>query len=419
MEIPAERYSSLHKRSSLHYKRFSAFALAGAGLLTLCGATWSQLYLEAGSSRAGCLTLIAAAILLGIAAMALAERESAATFSAPRGSAYLWILAVLLALHGFVAYWVISRGPPQVDCFTWQRDATATLLQGRDPYGTSHADIYNAGDSRRFYGPGTVVNGRVQVGLTYPPAVFLSALPGYLLGDVRYGYLAAILLSTMFLYGLFPDARGLSFAAFLLMAPTTYYLEQQCWTEPLVWMLLCATVYAAVKRPRWLPLAFGLFLASKQYNFLALPFVGYLVRPFSWKACWKLLGISLGIALATVLPFALWNFRALWHDLYFFLSIVPVRRDALSFAIPFPAYAKIGPAILLAFIVWGARRGTRQPEMFAAAYGMALLLFFSASEQAFLNYYFLIAQAFLLAAAALWPATGVQPPARERQVAVT
>jgi hypothetical protein len=402
---------------SLHCKRFSAYALAGAGLLILCGATRNQFLW---GSRAANLTMIALAILLALAAMAPAQREQIAEPGGLRGSGYLWLLlTALLVLHGFVAAYVIRGGEPQIDCFIWQRDATATLLQGRDPYGTSHVNIYDADASRRFYGPGMVANGRVLAGLTYPPATLLSALPGYLVGDVRFGYVAAILISAIFVFALFPDERGLLLAAFVLQMPTTYYLEYECWTEPLMWMLLCATVYAAIRRPRWLPLALGLFLASKQYNFLALPFIGYLLRPFSWKAYWKLLGLSLAVAMATVLPFALWNFRALWHDLVFFIYAVPVRRDALSFAIPFPVYAKIGLLLLFAFLVWGARRGAQQPAMFAAAYGTALLLFFSASKLAYLNYYFLSAQALLLAAASLGHAEETRPPVAEGRIAVT
>jgi hypothetical protein len=371
-------------------------------------------------SRAANLTMVALAILLALAAMVLAQRRQIAEPGGLRGSGYLWLLlTALLVLHGFVAAYVIRGGKPQIDCFIWQRDAAATLLQGRDPYGTSHVNIYDADASRRFYGPGMVANGRVLAGLTYPPATLLSALPGYLLGDVRFGYVAAILISAIFVFALFPDERGLLLAAFVLQMPTTYYLEYECWTEPLMWMLLCATVYAAIRRPRWLPLALGFFLASKQYNFLALPFIGYLLRPFSWKAYWKLLGLSLAVAMATVLPFALWNFRALWHDLVFFIYAVPVRRDALSFAIPFPAYAKIGLLLLFAFLVWGARRGARQPAMFAAAYGTALLLFFSASKMAYLNYYFLSAQALLLAAASLGHAEETRPPVAEGRIAVT
>ena len=388
-------------------------ALASASVLTLCGAAWSSFYLGWDGNRAGARTLIAVAILLGIAAMTLARRGYAAEFEASHDSAYRWLLPTLLVLHGLLACYIIMSTVPGIDCFTFQRDASAALLRGHDPYGTLSADVFRVDDSRRLYAPGFVENGRVQVGLPYPPATFISAMPGYLLGDVRYGYLAAILLSAVLVFALFPDERGLWLAAFTLLAPTTFYVELHSWTEPLVWVLLCATVYAAVKRPRWLPLALGLFLASKQYNFLALPFAGYLIQPFSWKAYWRLLGLSIAVALATALPFALWNFHALWHDLVLFHLAAPVRHDALSFAIPFPFYMKIGPLLLLAFIVWAARRRAPQVAMFAAAYGMALMLFVSASKQAFINYYFLIGQALLLTAVSLFPVSGARPPETE------
>ena len=381
----------------------SAIGLALAGLITLWAAVWNQFYSEWAYGRTASKILILAAIVLGVAAMAIAGRQVNDEPRIPRTRGNVWILTVLLALPGLVAGWALSGAPPTVDCLSWQRDAVATLLQGRDPYGTSHANIYSAEAASRFYGPGTLVNGRVQVGLTYPPATLLVSIPGYLLGDVRYGYAAAIMLSAILVFALFPDERGLLVAAFILLAPTTFYVEYECWTEPLVWMLLCGTIYAAVKRPRWLPVALGLFLASKQYNFLAVPLIGYLVMPFNWKTALRLGASSLAIALATVLPFAIWDAHALWHDLYTFLSIVPVRQDALSFAIPFPIYARIGPLLLIGFMVWAIRREAKRPVMFAAGYGMALMLFFSASEQAFLNYYFLISFALLLAAAGLWP----------------
>lgn len=409
----------MHKLSKIQFEKRSAPALAWAGVFALCGAVLNKFHLKGSIFRCASLTLIAMAILLGVAALAFAQREESPEFSVRRGAGYGWLLAVLLALHGFIAWQVIRTGTPRIDCFIWQRDASATLLQGRDPYGISHANIYDADETRRYYGPGMVVNGRVQFGMQYPPLTFLSLLPGDLLGDVRYGYVAAILLSTLFVFGLFPDARGVTLGAVILLAPTTYYVERECWTEPLVWMLLAATVYAAVKKPRWLPLALGLFLASKQYNVLALPLIGYLVRPFSWKAYWKLLVQSLGIAGVTFLPFAIWNFHALWHDLVVFHYHQPVRQDALSFAVPFPLYEKIGPLLLLTFLVWMARRGSQQATLFAAAYGMVVMLFFSASKQGFLNYYFLISLALWLTAASLRPARSAQLTAKPCEVTVT
>jgi hypothetical protein len=252
-----------------------------------------------------------------------------------------------------------------------------------------------------FYGPGMVVNGRVQVGFQYPPLTLLWVLLGYLLGDVRIGYIFAVIISALFSFAICPNKRGLWIVSVLLLSPLTFSVEYLCWTEPLVLLALSATVYAALRK-RWrLPVALGLFLATKQYNFLALPFIGYFVHPFQWKGYWKLTGWSLAVAVTTVLPFAVWNFRGLWHDLVLFHLAQPFRQDALSFAVPFPFMLKIGPVLLVAFIAWAIRSGMRNAAMFAAAYGVSLLLFFPTSKQAFANYYFLIAQAFFLAVAAM------------------
>jgi hypothetical protein len=62
---------------------------------------------------------------------------------------------------------------------------------------------------------------------------------------------------------------------------------------------------------------------------------------------------------------------------------------------------KIGPVLVLAFIAWFIRTGKHTAGVFAASYGVALLLFFSTSQQGMTNYYFLVGQSFFLAAGAL------------------
>jgi hypothetical protein len=167
-------------------------------------------------------------------------------------------------------------------------------------------------------------------------------------------------------------------------------------------MTLSATTYAAVKKRWWLPIALGLFLATKQYNFLALPFIGYLITPFRWKDYLKLTGVSTAIGAATLLPFAIWNFGGLWHDLVLFHLHQPLRQDSVSFAVLFPFTLKIGPLLLAAFIIWATRARCRNPATFAAAFAIALILFVATNKQAFANYYFLIGQGLLLTASALW-----------------
>jgi hypothetical protein len=405
------------------YGGLSALTLALAGLLVQGGDVCGDVVLL--KHQAVGLALIATAIVLGIVAMAMAVSVVAPDRVVSSNSRYLWwILAALLVFHGSIALHMMrshdSDGAPngqfsdsdprRIDCYTFQLDAVKNLMRGVNPYGRTHANIYDADATRRYYGPGWVVNGRVLVGLTYPPVTFLSTLPGYLMGDVRYGYLAAVLLSAIFAFATVPNVPGLCLAAYLLLNPFTFMVEDRGWTEPLVWMLLCATLYAAMKRPRWLALGLGLFLASKQYNLLALPLVGILLRPFAWKAYWRLLGASVAIAVATLLPFALLNFGALWHDLVLYFFAMPPRQDALSFGVEYLPYMKIGPLLLLTFIVWIVRHGIDRTALFPAAFGMALLLFVSAEKQAFMNYYFLVAQALLLAAAMFWPPSMAYAP---------
>ena len=408
------------------YGALPALLLALAGLLVQGGDACGEAVL--GGFRAAGLALIGAAIVLGIVAIAIAAKAPVpASAAAGNSRSWWWILVALLVLHSSIALHLLrshdrdslpagqfsDSDPRHIDCYTFQLDAARKLMHGVNPYGTTQANIYNADQTSRFSGPDMVVNGRVQVGFQYPPVTFLAALPGYLLGDVRYGYLAAVLLAAIFAFATVPSVPGLCLAAYLLLNPITFMVEDRCWTEPLVWMLLCATLYAAIKRPRWLALALGLFLASKQYNFLALPLVGILLRPFAWKACWRLLGTSVTIAVATLLPFALLNFQALWHDLVLFHLAQPLRQDALSFALVFPPYVKFGLLLLLAFLAWIAGRGIDRTALFAAAFGTALLLFVSAGKQAFMNYYFLVSLSLLLAAAALWPAPTANAPVSE------
>ena len=369
-----------------------------------------------GSSIYGLLGMMFIALALSIAGVARLDWEGSSADPVQGGARRLWlILAVLILIHCYLALSFNKHVPADtIDTFTFQRDACKNLLQGIDPFGTTEANVFDSLHTTLFYGPGMVVNGRVQVGFQYPPLTLLWALPGYLLGDVRYSYIFAVIVSALLSFAICPNRLGLWIVSVLLISPLTLLIENRCWTEPLVLMALSATVYAALKKRWWLPVALGLFLATKQYNFLALPFMGCFIRPFQWRAYWKLTGLSLAIGAATVLPFAFWNFRGLWHDLVLFHLAQPFRQDAVSFAVPFPFMLKIGPVLVMAFIVWATQARRRNSAMFAAAYGVALLLFVTTSKQAFANYYFLIAQTFFLSVAALAGIaqnTGTQRPA--------
>lgn len=349
------------------------------------------------------LFMVLAAIILGILGIAQLNAGIGSDNHVEAGTRGIWQIFVVLILCHVTFAFLFNKSVPgnTVDTFTFQRDACKSLLLGVDPYSTTQANIQDPFHTALFYGPGMVIDGRVQVGFQYPPLTLIWALPGYLLGDVRYSYIFAIVVSALFSFAVCPNVRGLGIVAFLLINPLTLFVENRSWTESLVLMTLSAVVYAAVKRRWWLPVALGLFLATKQYNFLALPFIGCFVQPFEWKGYWKLTGLSLLVGTATALPFAMWDFHGLWHDLVLFQLAQPFRQDGLSFAVLFPLMTKIGPLAVLAFIAWTIRAGKRCPALFAAAYGVALLLFASTSKQGMTNYFFLAGQALFLAVAVL------------------
>jgi hypothetical protein len=378
------------------------FACAGVAVVAgaICGsAGWGD------CTPAG-LCFLLAGIALSLCAMARWKREISPDEPVRgRGSRrQRWMpaaLIVILLIHGAVAVHFCKRvAATNIDCYIFQRDGWQKLMHGVDPYGTTSMNVYGPVESRVFYKPGMAVDGRVQEGIPYPPLTLYWLLPGYLLGDVRYSYILAVMIAAGFCYAMAPGWRGLCLAAFLLLSPLTFFVENRCWTEPLALMMLCVTMYAAMKRRWWLPVALGLLLASKQYNLLALPFTGYLVFPFAWRRWWRLVGWSLAVAAATVLPFAWWNLKGLWHDTVVYLLALPPRTDAITFAVYFPFAVKAGPLLLVVFLVWCVRSRRPSAAMFAAGYGTALLLIFSTGSLAFCNYYFLIGQALLLAAGA-------------------
>ena len=75
------------------------------------------------------------------------------------------------------------------------------LLQHRNPYEMTFPDIYHSTlpGHQPVYGPGLVVNDRVQFGFPYPPVSLLLATAGYAVaGDHRYAQAVALMLAGAF-----------------------------------------------------------------------------------------------------------------------------------------------------------------------------------------------------------------------------
>ncbi len=364
--------------------------------------------------------LLFVALAGGCCVMALRSRQKDITALARRAldSKLTLLFWVVLLVHVIVAIALVRTIPGQVnDVYAFQSGAAKALVHGVNPYTITHTDR-DPEHSWYFYGPGISENGRIHVGLPYLPVSLFLVLPGYLAGDVRYALIVALLVSALLMRQIRGDRFMLLAVSVLLFNPVTFYVIAMSWTEPLVLMLLCGTIVAAARKSRWLPVALGLLLASKQYAPIVVPFTGFLVPSWGLKKQLKLIVQASLVALATTLPLALWNFSRFWHDTVTFQLLQPFRPDSLSFSvlmtrlglppIPFVAVA----AACLVVIIWSlAAVRRKEPANFACGFALVLLVFFALNKQAFCHYYFLVMASLLLAAVSASRQEGIVLPA--------
>lgn len=287
-----------------------------------------------------------------------------------------------------------SSPRPAVDVFVSQTEGSQGLLEGKNVYSMEFTPSYQ-GHVADHYG--------------YPPASFYPVFASwYLFGDVRVAWIICQFLAAFFLYRIARRARpeDMLFAQLLTLAllflPKGLLVVEQSWTEPLVLATMggFALAWTAGARSRLLGLAMGLWLSSKQYVVLAVPFLFKLVRLrlTAWLAA-ALTGIAL------VLPFAIWDYKSLLNDVLLFFLKSEGRADALSIygallrhhiAVPWQivTFLWLGG---LAFFTLKMRRDLAG-MLFSTA--CMWLFFFLLGKQAFLNYYHLTTYALLLAAAA-------------------
>ena len=322
---------------------------------------------------------------------------------------------LLLILFMFLGIWMVHSSPqPQIDVWLFQQGAAAELLHGHNPYAMTFPDIYHSTlpGHQQVYGVGLVENDRLQFGFPYPPVSLLLETAGYAVaGDHRYAQVISLGLAGAFLgYGRRGRNAALA-AAMLLFTPRVFFVLGRAWTEPFVVMLLAATVFCACCRARWLPVALGLFLATKQYLILAVPLTCFLLPAgWRWRDWFNLLWKSALVMLAITIPFAAADFPAFWKSTVRVQELAPFRWDALSYLVwygfrghlvtePFTALFWSSAAALtaLAISLW---RSPRTPAGFAASLSLLSIGFFAFNKQAFCNYYFFVIGAMCCALAA-------------------
>ncbi len=293
---------------------------------------------------------------------------------------------------------VLRTSPtPVIDTWTVQMEGAKAFGVGLNPYETVRA---------RDTTPGVNAS---NVPLVYPPMqLFLGWLGYALFGDVRYTMLAAMVIGGLVIRAIL--RRRASGIGSLLedgptlvywMTPKLFFILEQSWTDPVPIMLLSLTMLAYLaNRPVVTAVLFGVFIVVKQTVFWFLP-LSIILGFQLWQY-----GVAGVVALASVLPYLLWDAAALRWALVGFMDQLPIRPDALTLVTWAehkyhyglnPRNAYLFAAVICAVSVWRMRAGKAATMTLAGAF--LYLVFFVFNKWAFANYYFLIGQISVLAAA--------------------
>lgn len=296
----------------------------------------------------------------------------------------------LLAIALFLRLFMIWTSPkPTIDVFEFLRNGVYDLASGKNPYSSVYPDIYP---------------GRVFDYYNYLPGSILVTAPFVLLmNDPRYALVVAEVL-TAFLVGKLSGRgeKGIMLAVTFLYNPMALYLLEQSYVEPLIVFWLTLTAWLVAKKKFWLAgMAFGISLSIKQHVSLVLPLVFGLVSTFFGKARFVFVAVALAVASLVVAPLALWNAKDFLHDVLFVLIELPPRYDALN--VP-SLFLRLGVGLdsylwggaVLFSLFWIYRQKTNSLARFFYFSSLTFFSFFLFNKWAFLNYYYLVSQLFLL-----------------------
>jgi hypothetical protein len=319
---------------------------------------------------------------------------AAALWLVPRRSTRTAAVGVTAACL-VVTTWISVRydPAPRIDVWYSLDQATRGLLEGQNPYETTWVGS-----------PG------VKDAFTYLPMTAVLLAPfEWLLGDVRWGLLAALLASAWFVSRIGAratpsqhDPRGI--VLLLWLTPGQLAQTEQTWTEPLLLCLLLATLwFVQTGRPVGAVVALALALAAKQHMVLLLPALAAW-RPFGWRRA----AAAVAGAGALCLPWLLWNPGAFVRDTVTLLvEFPPLRLTNNLYISAFragwtPPFWLTGLIVLAALVGTALAVRTEQPPVGCLALWWAVLTLTInlVNKQAFYNQFWFVGALLLLSLAA-------------------
>jgi hypothetical protein len=306
-----------------------------------------------------------------------------------------WAFALIVLVSGLG---VLRASPaPDIDVWTIQTRGAEALLAGENPYATVTV-------------PDTDPEATFTVPYVYPPTALYAGVLGLLtVGDVRGAPILWILITGLALRAIC-GGRGNAAAPALVrdapallvwQTPLLYLVIERAWLDPLQLALISVGVWAFVARgPMLAAVVLGFAASSKQSMFWLVPLAALVLglRPRHW-------GAMAAAGALPVLPFLIWDFRALKYANFDFMTSLSPRSDALAvavfvqrnFGVSFPHQV----SFLLTLVVVGvACLKVRGAAAFGTALTLGYLVFFLFNRWAFANYYFLVGGLAALAAAA-------------------
>jgi hypothetical protein len=333
--------------------------------------------------------------LLGLAAVSV-------FFYGPARQKRRAVTAVIVAATSLHFVTVLAVPQPRIDVWIWTQSSIQALLRGVHPYTVDATDlitnVYQLGPTAALY--------------PYMPLTLVAFAPAYaLFGDYR--VLSALCVPAtvalnratgrrLDLDPRFIDATTLAF----LLHPRGTWLTCYGWTEPLLVMVVSAFVYLATRAPGGAAqaIAFLLLPALKQYVVAPVALFLAIMRPRA-----SIAALAVAVAAATVVPFLIWDWRPTVEGIAVqVVSPVQPRLDSTSLVAlvgsPTGIYVTRWATVAVQFLVAGiayARLRDHGLGGLLLASSLALCATFLTGWQAFMNYYYLVAEMLLLSAMAL------------------
>jgi hypothetical protein len=303
----------------------------------------------------------------------------------------LFACAVLLG-----GWFVLQASPhPTIDVWELQQEGARLLSAGHNPYPA--VAVHDTG-----------IRAEAFVPYAYPPMQLYATLPAFVVGgDVRYAMVVAVVLTGLALRALASRKSGIPSLAqdapalLLWLSPKLFLILEQAWVDPVGLALLCGAVYAYVARRLVMAaILFGLAFGAKQTMFWLIPLAALL--PAFSRRQWF---VALGTTAASVLPFVIWDWHALYNATVTFVVDMPARLDALTllnwyyYYTGWTAPTWLGVILAAAVVALAIWRLPKSVCSFSVAVSLTYAVLFTFSKIAFANYYFLVSGLAALAAA--------------------